>query len=143
MFVFFPSWIVFRGGGHSEKLSNMSARRNVKYVEQEEPSFLKKFKERVGYKEPADIKDKYAEDKPTAVEESEENEREKEDEQPVVVQLKSGDLSAEEAAKLKQESSNEGGKATDIIYLQAILTALLGKYKFFGATLKYLTFLFT
>ncbi|XP_046842466.1 uncharacterized protein KIAA1143 homolog [Xenia sp. Carnegie-2017] len=86
----------------------MSARRNVKYVDQEEPSFLKKFKERVGYKEPADIKDKYAEDKPTAVEESEENEREKEDEQPVVVQLKSGDLSAEEAAKLKQESNNEG-----------------------------------
>ena len=86
----------------------MASKRNVKYIEQEEPSFLKKFKERVGYKEPANVKDKFSDEKDNPEDENSDNEQEKEEEQPVIVVLKQGDLSAEEVAKHKEENSSTG-----------------------------------
>ena len=88
--------------------SKMASKRNVKYVEQAEPSFLKKFKERVGYKESANINDKFSEEQDNAESESNENERENEEEEPVIVVLKQGDLNADEVAKHKEENSNTG-----------------------------------
>jgi hypothetical protein len=85
-----------------------AASRNVKYIEQEEPSFLKKFKARVGYKEPTNVNDKFSKEEDNPESESSDNEREHEEEQPVVVVLKQGDLSAEEVAKHKEENSSTG-----------------------------------
>ncbi|XP_028392281.1 uncharacterized protein KIAA1143 homolog [Dendronephthya gigantea] len=81
--------------------------RNVKYVQQDEPSFLKKFKERVGYKEQANISDKFSDEVDRLKNESDENEQENENEEPVVVVLKPGDMTAEEVAKFKEENSSE------------------------------------
>ena len=86
----------------------MASKRNVKYVEQQEPSFLKKFKERVGYKEPANVDDKFSNEENNPEDDSVENEREIEEEEPVIVVLKHGDLSAEEVAKHKKENDITG-----------------------------------
>ena len=86
----------------------MASKRNVKYVEQQEPSFLKKFKERVGYKEPANVDDKFSNEENNPEDDSADNEREIEEEEPVIVVLKHGDLSAEEVAKYKKENDTTG-----------------------------------
>ena len=86
----------------------MASKRNVKYVEQQEPSFLKKFKERVGYKEPANVDDKFSNEENNPEDDSVDNEREIEEEEPVIVVLKHGDLSAEEVAKYKKENDTTG-----------------------------------
>lgn len=80
----------------------------MKYVQQNEPSFLKKFKERVGYKEQATISDKFSDEEDHLKDQSDENERENESEGPVIVVLKPGDLTAEEVAKFKEENSSAG-----------------------------------
>lgn len=92
----------------------MASKRNVKYVQQQEPSFLKKFKERVGYKEPANVDDKFSNEENNPKDDNVENERENEEEQPVVVVLKHGDLSAEEVAKYKKENDSTGNICDEI-----------------------------
>ena len=83
----------------------MASKRNVQFNQPEVPSFLKKFKERVGYKEPASVNDKFAD----SVEHFEEESNvEKADEEPVVVVLKEGDLTAEQVEKYKQEHNDKG-----------------------------------
>lgn len=84
----------------------MASKRNVKYVEQEEPTFLKKFKARVGYKGQADINAKFSEEIDNSEIQSNENEREIEDEEPVVVVLKQGDMTAEQVAEFKKNSTS-------------------------------------
>lgn len=81
--------------------------RNLTYVKQDQPSFLRKFKERVGLKPEATV-----EDKRQALSD-ECNDTEKDDEKPTVVVLRDGDLTAEEASlheKLdkKDDDSSEG-----------------------------------
>jgi len=73
----------------------MSApKRNVAYTKPSEPSFLKAFKERVGYKAPDTI-----EAKRTHRPDDREDREDREDEQPTVVVLRPGDLTKEEADK--------------------------------------------
>ncbi|ETN58279.1 hypothetical protein AND_010150 [Anopheles darlingi] len=78
-------------------------KRNVAFIKPEEPSFLKKIKEQIGYREGPSI-----EDKREAIENYEDSdEEENDDEKPQVVVIKDGDLTAEEAAKAFQEESEK------------------------------------
>ncbi|KAK7066145.1 hypothetical protein SK128_028486 [Halocaridina rubra] len=76
-------------------------RSNVMYSRPEEPSFLKKFKERVGYKEDGGLSAKFKHLEEPIVEEYVEND----DELPQVVCLKPGDISQEEYDKLRTEEN--------------------------------------
>uniref|UniRef100_A0A3B5MH05 Zgc:77056 n=1 Tax=Xiphophorus couchianus TaxID=32473 RepID=A0A3B5MH05_9TELE len=71
----------------------------VSWVKPAEPSFLKKFKTDVGFKEGPNV-DTKRQAMPTPDDDSGSD---KEDELPQVVVLKSGDLSADEVKKLKDE----------------------------------------
>ncbi|CAL1536523.1 unnamed protein product [Lymnaea stagnalis] len=77
-------------------------RKGVQYVNNEEPAFIKQFKEKIGHKDGPDVNTKRQ--IPNFDEDGEDDDvPEKEDEQPIVVVLKSGDLTAEEAeSELKQ-----------------------------------------
>ncbi|XP_026698714.1 uncharacterized protein KIAA1143 homolog [Athene noctua] len=79
----------------------MSKRNQVSYVRPAEPAFLSRFKRQVGYREGPTVETK-REQLPLADGDSE-NGSDKEDEQPQVVTLKKGDLTAEEAMKIKQQ----------------------------------------
>ncbi|CAN8184584.1 unnamed protein product [Coccothraustes coccothraustes] len=79
----------------------MSKRSQVSYVRPAEPAFLSRFKRRVGYREGPTV-DTKREQLPLADDDSD-NGSDKEDEQPQVVTLKKGDLTAEEAMKIKQQ----------------------------------------
>ncbi|XP_053799368.1 uncharacterized protein KIAA1143 homolog isoform X2 [Vidua chalybeata] len=79
----------------------MSKRNQVSYVRPAEPAFLSRFKRRVGYREGPTV-DTKREQLPLADDDSD-NGSDKEDEQPQVVTLKKGDLTAEEAMKIKQQ----------------------------------------
>ncbi|XP_060103471.1 uncharacterized protein KIAA1143 homolog isoform X2 [Heteronotia binoei] len=86
----------------------MSKRNQVSYVKPAEPAFLSRFKEQVGYREGPTVDTK--EQLPVAEDDGDESD--KEDEQPQVIVLKKGDLTAEEAMKIKREIK-ETSKATD------------------------------
>ncbi|XP_072184908.1 uncharacterized protein KIAA1143 homolog [Excalfactoria chinensis] len=79
----------------------MSKRNQVSYVRPAEPAFLSRFKRQVGYREGPTVETK-REQLPLADSDSE-NGSDNEDEQPQVVTLKKGDLTAEEAMKIKQQ----------------------------------------
>ncbi|KAM6087772.1 uncharacterized protein KIAA1143 homolog [Chlamydotis macqueenii] len=79
----------------------MSKRNQVSYVRPAEPAFLSRFKRQVGYREGPTVETK-REQLPLADDDSD-NGSDKEDEQPQVVTLKKGDLTAEEAMKIKQQ----------------------------------------
>jgi hypothetical protein len=74
------------------------SKRNVTYIKPQEPNFLRKLKAEAGYKGPDTVETK-REVLPHDADELEH----KEDEQPVVVVLKPGDLTAEEVANIKKE----------------------------------------
>ncbi|XP_069716084.1 uncharacterized protein KIAA1143 homolog isoform X1 [Phaenicophaeus curvirostris] len=76
----------------------MSKRNQVSYVRPAEPAFLSRFKRQVGYREGPTVETK-REQLPLADDDDSDNE----DEQPQVVTLKKGDLTAEEAMKIKQQ----------------------------------------
>ncbi|KAM5291963.1 uncharacterized protein KIAA1143 homolog [Ctenodactylus gundi] len=78
----------------------MSQRRQVSYVRPAEPAFLSRFKERVGYREGPSVDTKSIQ--PQLPDEDGEH-SDKEDEQPQVVVLKKGDLTAEEVMRIKAE----------------------------------------
>ncbi|XP_005041220.1 PREDICTED: uncharacterized protein KIAA1143 homolog [Ficedula albicollis] len=79
----------------------MSKRNQVSYVRPAEPAFLSRFKRQVGYREGPTV-DTKREQLPL-VDDDSDNGSDKEDEQPQVVTLKKGDLTAEEAMKIKQQ----------------------------------------
>uniref|UniRef100_A0A8C5IGI1 KIAA1143 n=1 Tax=Junco hyemalis TaxID=40217 RepID=A0A8C5IGI1_JUNHY len=79
----------------------MSKRNQVSYVRPAEPAFLSRFKRQVGYREGPTV-DTKRQQLPLADDDSD-NGSDKEDEQPQVVTLKKGDLTAEEAMKIKQQ----------------------------------------
>ncbi|XP_029773389.1 uncharacterized protein KIAA1143 homolog [Suricata suricatta] len=78
----------------------MSKRNQVSYVRPAEPAFLARFKERVGYKEGPTVETKRIQ---LQLPDEDSDHSDKEDEQPQVVVLKKGDLSAEEVMKIKAE----------------------------------------
>ncbi|XP_073342169.1 uncharacterized protein KIAA1143 homolog [Pagrus major] len=78
---------------------NKNKARGVSWVKPEEPSFLKKFKSDVGYKEGPTV-DTKRQEMPTLDDDSGSD---REDELPQVVVLKSGDLTAEDVKKIKGE----------------------------------------
>ncbi|XP_068083610.1 uncharacterized protein KIAA1143 homolog isoform X2 [Anabrus simplex] len=71
------------------------AKRNVSYIKPQEPEFLKRLKQEAGYVEKDTI-----ETKKQVLPLAEDNE-DKEEDQPVVVVLNPGDISAEEAEKIR------------------------------------------
>uniref|UniRef100_A0A0B8RYI3 DUF4604 domain-containing protein n=1 Tax=Philothamnus irregularis TaxID=1899461 RepID=A0A0B8RYI3_9SAUR len=77
----------------------MSKKNQVSYVKPAEPAFLSHFKERIGYREGPTV-DTKREPLPAPEDDSGSD---KEDEQPRVIVLKKGDLTAEEVAKIKEE----------------------------------------
>nr|XP_056713710.1 uncharacterized protein KIAA1143 homolog [Euleptes europaea] len=88
----------------------MSKRNQVSYVKPAEPAFLSRFKERVGYREGPTVDTKKEQ---LPVPEDDDNESDKEDEQPQVIVLKKGDLTAEEAMKIKRETKDTSEAADD------------------------------
>ncbi|XP_063239655.1 uncharacterized protein KIAA1143 homolog [Bacillus rossius redtenbacheri] len=79
------------------------AKRNVAFIKPEEPAFLKRLKAEAGYVE-KDTVDTKKEALPAITAEDEED---KDEEQPVVVVVKPGDLSAEEVAEVKAQIEKE------------------------------------
>ena len=91
-------------------------KRNVAFLKPEEPDFLKRMKAEIGYKEPEEEMDRkackwivfydqfiikcYLQREAILNLSDDEDYLEKDDEKPLVVQLKEGDLTEEEAAKL-------------------------------------------
>uniref|UniRef100_A0A8C5QFI5 DUF4604 domain-containing protein n=1 Tax=Leptobrachium leishanense TaxID=445787 RepID=A0A8C5QFI5_9ANUR len=82
----------------------MSKRNQVSYVKPTEPSFLRKFKKDVGYKEGPTV-DTKRQELPVCADDSDGSDRE--DEMPQVVVIKKGDLSEEEAMKIKRQIKEE------------------------------------
>ncbi|XP_052861130.1 uncharacterized protein KIAA1143 homolog [Anopheles cruzii] len=89
-------------------------KRNVAFIKPEEPSFLKKMKEQIGYKEGPSVDDKreaienYSDDS---------DDEEKEDERPQVVVIKEGDLTEAEADKaFKEESEKPADLSQKIVF---------------------------
>ncbi|KAK2488835.1 LOW QUALITY PROTEIN: hypothetical protein MC885_015603 [Smutsia gigantea] len=78
----------------------MSKRNQVSYVRPAEPTFLARFKERVGYREGPTTETKRIH---LQLPDEDRDHSDKEDEQPQVVVLRKGDLSAEEVMKIKAE----------------------------------------
>ncbi|XP_061190718.1 uncharacterized protein KIAA1143 homolog [Saccostrea echinata] len=82
----------------------------ISYVKDDEPDFIKKFKQRVGYKEGPTVDTKR---EIPNFDDDDEDRPDNEDEKPVVVQLREGDLSAEEVERLqKTEEPPADGKIT-------------------------------
>ncbi|XP_012285172.1 uncharacterized protein KIAA1143 homolog [Orussus abietinus] len=82
----------------------MSKRKhNVAYLKPEEPKFLRELKEKIGYKEGPTV-DTKREALPEATAEDYED---REEEKPVVVVLKSGDLTADEAQAYQDKQEEE------------------------------------
>lgn len=83
----------------------MPKKHNIAYVKPEEPSFLRKLKDQIGYKEGPTV-DTKREDLDLA---TEDDLRDTEEEQPQVVVLRPGDLTADEAAseQLRLEREEE------------------------------------
>ncbi|XP_043117414.1 uncharacterized protein KIAA1143 homolog [Puntigrus tetrazona] len=81
----------------------MSKKGNVSWVKPAEPSFLKKFKNDVGFKEGPTVETK-KQQMPQLDEDSGDSDRE--DEMPQVVVLKKGDLSAEEVMEIKKDTKD-------------------------------------
>ncbi|XP_064411039.1 uncharacterized protein KIAA1143 homolog isoform X2 [Latimeria chalumnae] len=88
----------------------MSKKNQVSYVKPAEPAFLAKFKKDVGYKEGPTVETK-RELLPTPTEDSGDSDRE--DELPQVVVLKEGDLTAEEAMKIKEQIQESSKPAAE------------------------------
>ncbi|XP_016374905.1 uncharacterized protein KIAA1143 homolog [Sinocyclocheilus rhinocerous] len=81
----------------------MSKKGNVSWVKPAEPSFLKKFKNDVGFKEGPTVETK-KQQMPQFDDDSADSDRE--DEMPQVVVLKKGDLSAEDVMKIKKDTED-------------------------------------
>ncbi|XP_068998210.1 uncharacterized protein KIAA1143 homolog isoform X2 [Embiotoca jacksoni] len=87
---------------------NKNKASGVAWVKPAEPSFLKKFKKDVGYKEGPNVDTK--KEMPTLDDDSDSD---REDELPQVVVMKGGDLTAEEVKKIKEELCGGGAEKDD------------------------------
>ncbi|XP_049290497.1 uncharacterized protein KIAA1143 homolog [Anopheles funestus] len=79
------------------------SKRNVAFIKPEEPNFLKRMKEQIGYREGPSI-----DDKREAIENYDDSDDEEhEDEKPQVVVIKEGDLTEAEAEQAFKEESEK------------------------------------
>ncbi|XP_068944434.1 uncharacterized protein KIAA1143 homolog isoform X2 [Petaurus breviceps papuanus] len=101
----------------------MSKRNQVSYVRPPEPAFLSRFKQKVGYKEGPTVETKKIQPE---IPEGDDDRSDNEDEQPQVVVLKKGDLSAEEVMKIKQQIKSS--KPGFIYPLEEGLTAMMAEF---------------
>ncbi|XP_030372132.1 uncharacterized protein KIAA1143 homolog [Scaptodrosophila lebanonensis] len=86
----------------------MSKRNNITYVKPQEPSFLAKLKAEIGFKEGPTVDTKRQRlDQDAHDSDSGEERPERDDEQPQIVVLRSGDLTAEEVAAEQQRLAKE------------------------------------
>ncbi|KAH8302884.1 hypothetical protein KR044_011571 [Drosophila immigrans] len=89
----------------------MSKRNNITYVKPQEPSFLAKLKAEIGYKEGPNVDTKRQKledlDQDNAGYSSGEERPERDDEQPQIVVLSRGDLTADEVALEQQRIAKE------------------------------------
>lgn len=76
---------------------------NISYIKPDEPKFLRELKEQIGYKEGPTVDTK----REALPEVSDDEKEDLTDEKPVVVVLKSGDLTAEEADAFIQQKEEE------------------------------------
>ncbi|XP_074999295.1 uncharacterized protein KIAA1143 homolog isoform X1 [Calonectris borealis] len=139
-------WLREGRGGRAagSRAAAMSKRNQVSYVRPAEPAFLSRFKRQVGYREGPTVETK-REQLPLADGDSE-NGSDNEDEQPQVVTLKKGDLTAEEAMKIKQqikealksnESDGEPGPADGKIMFRKPAKRSSEKFLDFNDVLKF------
>ncbi|KAG1936588.1 uncharacterized protein KIAA1143 homolog [Pimephales promelas] len=89
----------------------MSKKGNVSWVKPAEPSFLKKFKNDVGYKEGPTVDTK--KQQMPQCDDADSADSDREDEMPQVVVLKKGDLSAEEVLNVKKDTKKDTDSDTD------------------------------
>lgn len=90
-------------------------RRNVAYNKPAEPSFLRAFKQKVGYKEPETIESKFD---PPKIDESKLDDREdRAEEQPTVVALRPGDLTQEEYDEIRKKEDVEDSTSREVEHL--------------------------
>ncbi|XP_065194850.1 uncharacterized protein KIAA1143 homolog [Sycon ciliatum] len=87
----------------------MSGGRNLQYIPQAVPKFLQQFKQQTGYKEGPTVQDKFAGDQPCVDSDHEKSD----DEGPVVVVLKPGDLTKAEAEKIMGKKRKIGDDSED------------------------------
>ncbi|XP_064394847.1 uncharacterized protein KIAA1143-like isoform X2 [Halichondria panicea] len=78
--------------------------KNVTWTKPQEPTFLKAFKDKVGYKEPVSIDAKREAGPPPSVEDRED----REDELPTVVVLKAGDVNQDEFMQYRKTTKKKG-----------------------------------
>lgn len=80
----------------------------IAYVQNDEPDFIKKFKQKVGYKEGPTVDTKR--EIPNFEDDGDEDRPDNDDEKPMIVQLREGDLTAEEVEELEksQEPASDG-----------------------------------
>lgn len=77
--------------------------RNVKFLKQEQPSFIRKFKQKAGMKSEATVEDKFAELTSNC------DDEEKEDEKPVIVVMDKN-VTSEDVEKYKSLEENSADK---------------------------------
>uniref|UniRef100_A0A1B0AG15 DUF4604 domain-containing protein n=1 Tax=Glossina pallidipes TaxID=7398 RepID=A0A1B0AG15_GLOPL len=88
------------------------SKRNVTYLKPQDPSFLAKLKQQIGYKEGPTIETKRQKlDDLASESDSKEYRPEREDEKPQIVVLQSGDLTAEEVAVEEERLAKELAEA--------------------------------
>ncbi|ENN75544.1 uncharacterized protein KIAA1143 homolog [Dendroctonus ponderosae] len=87
----------------------MPKKHNIAYVKPDEPTFLRKLKEQIGYKEGPTVDTKREDLGPV----EDEDLRDSDEEQPQIVVLRPGDLTADEAnqEKLRLEKEEEQKRA--------------------------------
>ncbi|KAG8257637.1 hypothetical protein J6590_045099 [Homalodisca vitripennis] len=81
----------------------MSKRRNVAYIKPQEPEFLARLKREAGFIEGPTVDTK----RETLPELSDDEDENRTDDSPVVVVLKPGDLTQEEAEEIKKKQESE------------------------------------
>ncbi|XP_061393281.1 uncharacterized protein KIAA1143 homolog [Musca vetustissima] len=87
------------------------SKRNIAYIKPQDPSFLAKLKQEIGYKEGPNVDTKRQKLENLEDNISDSDEPEREDEKPLVVVLNSGDLTAQEAEAEQKRLAKEAAEA--------------------------------
>ncbi|XP_075163963.1 uncharacterized protein KIAA1143 homolog [Haematobia irritans] len=87
------------------------SKRNIAYIKPQDPSFLAKLKQEIGYKEGPNVETKKQKLEDLDANFSDSEEPEREDEKPLVVVLKPGDLTAQEAQAEEKRLAKEAAEA--------------------------------
>ncbi|CAG9799521.1 unnamed protein product [Chironomus riparius] len=83
------------------------SKRNVAFIKPDEPAFLKRMKQQIGYQEPDTVEAKRGPVQNLGSSDEDEDYEERDDEKPQVIQLKKGDLTEEEAIRIAKEEAEK------------------------------------